>query len=405
MAHASWYPAWAARGSAPGVTTGTARLARERDNLLAALRTWIERRDLEHALALVARLGPLWNTQGMFALHRQLVDDLLADPATTSVPPGVLAEPVLWWARITTEQVDTLARRDEIDARFRQGLELARASGSPDLLQFALFAQVRPRLFARDFAGAVAAMSEGMALARATGSLRWRATFEMQGAMLRHQGGDINGAAELGRVALEHALVLDDTSILAGLTLMFLMLRLDGIEVPPNLPSREVMRARAAAEGDLVAEAWMITNAAWWRLTDGDVDGACALTADALRVARRSGVWHSGAICLVLTVRFLAWRGAPGDDARAARLHGAVTPRLQALEAGITSGPAAVYREVVAGVRERLGEAVYAGLVAEGVVAPWDDLLGEALAIVETHVALAALPSTTPHRRTAHPRP
>ena len=352
------------------------------------------------ALELATYLAPLWQRRGLFAGPRTLFEQVL-DQAGPDLEPEILSRALLWWVRLSNDRPAPSRDRELIVQRLARGVELARASGDPALLLFALETVVHSVFVTGDFPGAAQATVEGAALSTAVGDEAAQIRFEYRLGMVAGQTGRVADAIRLGSSAYERAARARDVRSMVRSAMLLTGLPPETPGLPDPMPSLEALLDAASASGELAEQAMLYPRLARDSYRSGNLAVAAAWTLRGLTFANRFGAWHSSAYCLANLVFIASDRG---DDEAAARLHGSLTPVMTEVMVGLTAGPGGIYRAAVETARERLGAATFDRLVAEGSLLRPDEAI--ALGIAYTRelaedapvIPLAAHESRPPSR-------
>jgi len=129
--------------------------------------------------------------------------------------------------------------------------------------------------------------------------------------------------------------------------------------------------------GDTFWPGHLLQNLAHFRLHDGDPKAAAKLATEALSYGERYDY------PIVVNLSVVAAGGvylARGDALRCARILGAVQAQLKGLSAQFEPTDQADFERVIAAARDKLGDSDYESAVAQGAMAPWDDVLAVARA-------------------------
>ncbi|HEX6739191.1 MAG TPA: LuxR C-terminal-related transcriptional regulator, partial [Vicinamibacteria bacterium] len=334
-----------------------AALARELDNLRAALAWALERGDGETALRLGGALRPFWSLLGHASEGRRWLEAALAQG--DGAPAAVRARALSAAGLLAHGQGDYAAG----EARHEASLALWRTLGDRHRIADELdgLAGLAQSQGAHDQARAL--HEESLALRRALADRSGvRASLAELGALAREQG-DHTRATRL----LEESLALArDAGEAIGSAVC--LVELGWTALYQGAPGRarplaEEGLAAARALGSLrdVARARMVLG--WIALAEGDAEGARLALGEALALHEERGARWGVAYCLE---GLAVVAGRRGQAARAARLGGAAEGLRAAIGAPAPPAHRAHYAPYLAAARARLGGAAWAAAWAAG---------------------------------------
>ncbi|MGI8690146.1 MAG: LuxR C-terminal-related transcriptional regulator [Thermomicrobiales bacterium] len=349
QAHADWFHALAVQAS-PGLNSGEMaawleRLEAEHDNLRAALRWFLDQRQVESGLRIGASIYLFWYARGYLREGRGWLEAFLAlAPSAALSPSGMTTLLFVKYCagRLAMYQGDY----DGAETLLREALLVARASGHQRYIGYALTQLGHLALFQRDFATAREWYAEGL--------------------QVRQAQGDREGVAimtgSLGRVALYE---------------------------------RDFARARALLEECLVTFRAIAANTETINvLCDlGQVaieEGNLALAHDyfteGLALCEERNIRQGAPHCLE---GFAILSAVRQQHERALRLAGAATALREAINAPLPPVVHARLTDAIARSRHALGEAESAAIEGAGRRMPLADAIAEALATApdEAHVS------------------
>ena len=342
------------------------RLGAEQENLRAALE-WGLRTEPEAALRLSSALGWFWMIRGQYREGYQSLGQAL--DAAPDAPASLRARALAWMGVLICHEGDHAAGKVPLD----QSLEMSRALGDEAHVAFVLF---HLALWQNDDATRLSMLTEGLALARATGKQSVAAD------CLRAMGWIAGrwGALEQARACHEQALQIErergsqhgcvtQLANLAHLT-----------SASGNLEEARTRFEEALAGfrelGDQCSAAGMLGALARIAEAKQDWETALSLYREDLEIRLRIGY---KLINVVWTLTELGWLHArTGDAARAVRLLAAAS----ALDAPATEPPPEPppTAEGFAALRQTLGDAAFTAAWEAGRAMTREEALAYALA-------------------------
>ncbi len=375
-------------------------LAEWHSELVRATRAALRLGLVEEALELLTALCPYWRARGPSPADIDLAAAAVSAATALGLEPPVLAEVLVWIGLLglTFGDPETWPVHQ---ANLERGESLARAHDDRvTLIRAVGFRALSAGAYAGDYAAAAAALEEGTALAQAVGSRRWLARFTLWSAMLAHQMGDDDRAAELGLVALLEARRQRDgtTEVLA--TTLLSPLAPGRSSVATELPTLERALELARANGQFQVEVSLLAGLALAQLP-GRPDRAASWCAEALDYAVSLPIPILAPYCVLPAVQVLS---ALGDDSGAAELQGAFAPTLEVLRftfppEWLRSHDAALER-----VRRHLGDDEFDRGVERGARLDLNGAARVALAALEPYRTAEADPGLEPDPD-GHPSP
>lgn len=192
--HTDYYLAFAERAAVefegPTQRLSLERMELEHDNVRAALRRVLERRDADTALRLGSALGHFWNRRGYLAEGRQWLE------ATLAVSEGVVSPARASALLRLGELVGLQEDNDTARLRLEQSLDLWQAMGDRRGMSEAMVDLAHREFFEGDWVSAHRRLEQGLALARDVGDKRGVAfALYRLGHLTMHEG-DIAAARE-----------------------------------------------------------------------------------------------------------------------------------------------------------------------------------------------------------------
>lgn len=306
------------------------------------------------ALRLAADLA--WDAQGRGTaiVLAEIIERLLTDVSTDDL--SIRRDALLWLAQLQSWSPGATDRADVIRARLEEALSLARAVNEP----LAILRALRVRFLAvttdGDLAGAVAACTEGIALATAIGHVRWLSRFEISLSSMHAFTEQWDTAMTLAMSALSRAMRAEDKRaiVLAGLVVHAAPAGVMGDTA--TLPSLESLLAIANEVGDATSESHALATLAYRAIEAGDHQDAARWVAARHERLGRAELLHGLTVSTMLTVLIAHLRG---DLATAARLHAAIAPAMESLLTVLPSRHVERYSAALADVRDQLGPAAF----------------------------------------------
>ena len=342
--------------------TALDRVEAEHDNLRAALRWCLERRDAERSLRLAAALARFWLVRGHLSEGRRWLDEALALGASAA-PPAVTTR-ALWGAgSLAHYQNDYgLAVR-----RFRESLVLARAVGDREAEARALAGLATTVGRHQDPDAAQAMYAEALAIARELGDEAMAVSLRTGlGSVLWYRG-DVEAARPLllESLAGAEALGLAYDAAAARQILGWMALS-DG----DPAEARALLEACARVLGDL-RDRWGVARCrlgiGYAALAAGDLSAARVSLADCLRIVGDLG--HKLITCACIGGLAIA-AAADGRPERAATLLGAATALREALGASHSAVVRGAQERTAAAALEALGEPAFRRAADAGAALP-----------------------------------
>ena len=330
------------------------RLEAEHDNLRAALRWALERREAVTALRLTAALAPFWGTRGYFGEGRRWLTAALA--AGGQAPAAARAKALRGAGDLAWLQGDGGAAA----ALYDEELAVARRLGDTAATARAL---LNAGIVARsrgDFRQATGHFEESLRLSRALADPRGVAGATANLGVVAELQGDHQEATRRYTDALGLARQLGDTRWVAGLLANLGVLQRDHARAG-RLFEESLTLARAVADKRGIAavlKAW--ASAA---RQAGDLARAAALYGEQLTLSHELGQNQNVAAGLEGMARVA---GARSQEERAARLFGAAHALRRATGVPPSPQDEAARERAVAAVRARLGALAFEVAWAEG---------------------------------------
>jgi predicted ATPase/DNA-binding NarL/FixJ family response regulator len=331
------------------------RIAVERPNYRLALTASLERGDAEEGLRICSAMRNPWVTYGDVSEGTEWFDRFLALPA--EVPDAVRGPALVLRGDLAFEQQDY----ESAGRCAHAGLELCRRSGNPhEASALRLLAAVSLRAGRND--EALAGIENAIAAARGMGNV-WEEglALSIKAAVHARQGG-LREAQRNLEAALE---VLRDNN---GWGVAQVLYGLGGL-ARAREDHAAALRYFADALGlyreiDARPEiARCLAGIGWVALAQGDLDLCFASLTESLQLSLATG--QRLAVARGLEV-FAALAARTSDLPRAVRLAGAARELRAAAGQARAAGDGARLEDLLAPARRRLGEAVTAGLLAEG---------------------------------------
>ena len=436
--HAAFYTDLAVRGEAalagPAQGDWLRRLAPEHDNLRAALRAYLDERDVSGALRLGAALGRFWTMRGDLREGRERLADVQAlaaaagEASGAAAPPGARAKVLYTAGFLAWRQGDAAAARPLLEA----AVAVATAAGDGVATGYALFYLGLVPQFQGDYPAArglfedsrrafeAAGDPEGLALALfGLGNLSRQvgedgpaqALLERSLALFREQGDRRSLALPLGylgrvalrtgdpvgaRVRLEEALAIVEDIGETWLVASVLDSLAEVARCEDDQARAERLLGRSLALWRELGSTGTQTQGALHQLghvalARGDAARADGLFRESLTLARAQGNKRHVATALAGLACVAA---ATGQPETAARLFGAAGALRRAVGAALSPADRIAHRRAEARARAAAGAAAFAAARAAGAQAPIEAVLDGALAAARPPAATAgqALP-------------
>ena len=380
---------------------GMPQLIQALPELLSAVDWWTERGEATGALRLTADLAPAALRLGRRGAVIRRLQTLLANPLADQCDPLTRGDALVWLAQASIESTSSVDSIPGVIARWREGLELIRASDSPLALLRTLGVGVRALPLTRDVALTQNLLAEGRALAEALIHPAWTARYEVWAGMLAHVRRDFATAWELGVSALARARRAGDVHCQVACGLLLIPLAEGMPPVAGGIPSSAELLELSLSLGDAsfasLAMAFLAENA----IDTGDADTAKYWISVRLNEIHEPATWTAGGYSMMLMGRVHLLLGEPEH---AARLHGALLPLLPTLLAASPPRYGDRYLHSVDEVRHALGPAEFDRLTHEGSLLPWAEALAATAAAAAADAPLRAEdpgPASAPDRARA----
>jgi len=320
QSHAAYYLALAERAEpelfGPRQTAWLARLAREGDNLRAAIQWALEggRDRVEVGLRLTAALWRFWEVRGYLAEGRNLVEAALGRVAGPDADPTVRAHALVVAAMLALDRFD----EEHATERARQALVLYRRLDDRRGMALALMAQAYAARGRDDYQEASALADEALTLTRDDGEPWATASALLALGEIAVYGGGF----EQAEVSVEESLALfrragDTNRVAIALTILGDLAARRGDDARVVSFCGESL-ALFRALGDRWGIGNALDNLAYVAREHGELERAAALYAESLTLARDRGYRGDEALELTNLGRVAAYQGDPD---RAAALH------------------------------------------------------------------------------------
>ncbi len=320
QSHAAYYLALAERAEpelfGPRQTAWLARLAREGDNLRAAIQWALEggRDRVEVGLRLTAALWRFWEVRGYLAEGRGLVEAALRRVAGADADPTVRARALIAAAMLALDRFD----EEHATERACQALVLYRRLDDRRGMALALMAQAYAAHGRDDYQEASALADEALTLARDDGEPWVTASALLALGEIAVYGGGF----EQAEVSVEESLALfrragDTNRVAIALTILGDLAARRG-DAARVVSFCEESLALFRALGDRWGIGNALDNLAYVAREHGELERAAVLYAESLALARDRGYRGDEALELTNLGRVAAYQGDPD---RAAALH------------------------------------------------------------------------------------
>ncbi|NUP12841.1 MAG: hypothetical protein HOW73_42930 [Polyangiaceae bacterium] len=188
VAHMQVFLALTRSGSPPPLS--------DRDNLMTAARTALDRSKVEHALELLRALDAIVTRSGPFGLHVPLLDRAITSTvANSNEAGGAITSELVAFVRSARGRAHAMAgRHAEAMRDLEDAVGILRASGPPGALAEALLARGTAALTLRDLTVASACYEEAVAVSDAAGDRLGAARARGNLAAVAHDARDFDGA-------------------------------------------------------------------------------------------------------------------------------------------------------------------------------------------------------------------
>jgi predicted ATPase/DNA-binding CsgD family transcriptional regulator len=343
--------------------------------LFAALLSCLAEGELELALDLVHGLVPYWDRRGFTPVHQRAWERVIAEALDKKVTGRCMVQ-VLCWSSLAGI---TLGGRDRPrhERHLRYAEQMARSTGSVDLLLLALGCWITAAPTTGDFAQANAAATEGLALAVSLGLTHRIARFEVSMGLIAHEVGDDARALALARSGLASA--YRDGDIRTTVYAAFLLISLADTQphVSSEIPPLEELLAMARFAEQTKVESLLLQMLSAGSVAMGDIRQAADWCTQGLRLAAGAESSRPGAAFgLMAAVEIAANRG---DALVAARFQGMLQISFPRLAANVAAAKLAHHKSVMAAIELSIGQEAMMAASESGARMHWSAALNEAL--------------------------
>jgi DNA-binding CsgD family transcriptional regulator len=345
------------------------------DALFAALLTCIAEGEFERALDLVHGLVPFWDRRGFAPVHQRAWDRVIADALDREVTGRSMVQVLCWssLAGITLDGSDRLRHTRHL----KHAEQMARSTGSVDLLLLVLGCWITAAPTTGDFAHAKAAATEGLALAVSFGLRHRIARFEVFMGLIAHEAGDDARALALARSGL--AAAYRDGDIRTTVYAAFLLISLADTQplVSCEIPPLEDLLVMARLTEQTKVESLLLQMLSIGSVAMGDIRQAAAWCTQGLSLAAGAESSHPGAAFGLMAAVEIA--ANQGDALVAARFQGMLQIPFPQLAVGLVATKLAHHKAIMVAVELSIGEEAMAAASKRGARMLWSDALSEAL--------------------------
>jgi predicted ATPase len=375
-AHAAWCLALAEQAmpalQGPEQDMWLARLEQEHDNLRAALRWAVGRREGELGLRLAGSLCSFWHMRGYLSEGRGWLEAALASSGLAA--PVVQARVLNGAGILAFVQGDY----DRATALLEEALVLRREFGDKQGIATSLNNLGMVASTQGDNARAVALHAESLSLYRELGDKMGIATSLDDLGVVAYMQGDYTQATDLHEESLALRRVLGERQGIAwSLTNLGLVSYMQG-DYPRAVALHEeslALQRELAFQQGIANSLYCLGLVAYWQ---DDYGRAQALIEESLLLSRDIG--HRELVAAGLEC--LAWMSAAQNRPRqAARLGGAAEALREALGVPLWPELRAGHEQAVEAMREVLGEEAFAAAWAEGRAMPLEAVIAHALEV------------------------
>jgi non-specific serine/threonine protein kinase len=333
-------------------------LAREQDNLRAALRRCIQSSDAEAGLRLGVSLWSLWYVRGMYTEGYSWLVQLLALPQWEVQPADLRARALAFAGHLAYCRGDYVAAEDLL----QHALATADANGDAQGVAIALHMLGTPARGRGDLARAERLYQQARAINRKLGSRVWEAMTLGNLAMIATDRGDYVRAQSFAHEALDayaeqgHAWGVARMRVTLG--------RVAVIRGEDGLARRQLEDAVAFQRElqDRQGLVWSLPTLARLAFGEGDLLRAGQLLAEGLQIAEQA----DDRLSLARGLEAVAALLSASDPESAAQLGGAAAALRDALDAQPTPAELRPLAEWQVKVSQRLGKMAYSVASNEG---------------------------------------
>jgi non-specific serine/threonine protein kinase len=346
-------------------------LARELDNLRAALRTAIDATDLETGLRLGVALWPLWYVRGLYGEGRAWLAELLQGteaPAENDLRTRALA----WAGHLAFCQGDYVAA----EAQLEESLRAARAGGDDQSVAVALQLLGTPARGRGDLAHAEELYEQARSIDHRLGSRVWEAMTVANLAMTAEDGGD-HVSAE--RHAAEALALYRAQNHAWGVARMREVLARVAVSRADYATARAQLEEAVTFQrelGDRQGLLLSLPTLAQLALGEGDTQRAAQLLEEGLALAREAG----DKLSLARGLEAVAYMLAQDRPETAVRVAGAAAALRDTLGAHLTPSDRDRLGQWEGSALRLLGPAAYSTRLAEGRRLPLEHAIADAVA-------------------------
>ena len=289
----------------------------------------------------------------------------------------------------------TSADREQVAQRIAEAERVACVEGDDELLLRSFAARIVATAALGPVDDLAAFVGNARAVAERAGDRRWRARCDLWAGIDAQLRGDLYASAEHGRAALRAAREDRDDRTLAHAAMLLAPIR----ELVPGLaaevPTLVEVLAVARRAGLVDLEGFLLPMLVDDAVHAGDVCGAQQWCSEGLELATES---PASVVAVVNLVGAMYVASAAGDDAFAARLHGAIQDSVAGLRSTLQPQRAERYDDTLARLRASLGSRFDENTRA-GAALSWGEALDEALSFVGRHRLPASPPLCAPTTR------
>jgi len=383
--HLQWCLATATATQPPTTEYGTvdARICLVEDDLTAAMLHALADGNTNDASVLAVALAPVWLNRGARTFERDHLEQASTALKVNAVEPGLEALLRGWSLLVRSERATTSGDNLESSQELKRIVSLARMADRETLLRV-LALGVRTARAHDDRAEMVSLCSEGLEISRQLGDERSIAAFEIWGAMLAHQDGNITGAVERGLRALDLARHIEDTALTISAAGFLKTLPADAL-APTNrtLPSARELAEASRRRDDRRTMAWLLPAAAVEALQSGDMESSASFAIEAIELGQRAGLW----MWCIAPVMNLSWiAAADGEQGEAAYLHGIISAQGELMTSTLPPAIVRRYQKSVDAMQDTMGIEVFNAAASRGALLSFQDATSEAIAYGQTIV-------------------
>jgi predicted ATPase/DNA-binding CsgD family transcriptional regulator len=348
-------------------------LERAHERLVNALAGALASQRVGEALDLLNGLAPQWVRRGYEPAHRRLLERTIHLAELQPTPTSALAEALIWSALLEIRVLSGDGVEGYVE-QLDRGEQIARSIDDSNTLLRALDCAARVAPMTADHERAVAAIAEGLELARRLDATCWLARFEVHSGRLLFGAGDEDGAVAIGLSGLAHAREAGDafSIVVAAQFVQMMAPRFPRAAAALPPPHELLEMARSTHQTNL--EAVVLFVLAVQRVAGGELTAAAGFCR---RILELSGLDPSSFLAGYAVFEAVEIASARGDHDLAARLHGRLLDSERLLRAPLGPKHLDWHDATIAATRDALGQETFAARTKEAASLPWPELFAE----------------------------